>query len=759
MGHIKSSETRAQKTPTEWLRVGAAIGAQTNDWAGRHDIVAYVGPGAAIHSSPLACFNHTTSEVELNVDLAFGKLTPDFIGDFTETQTHRDYPVAAGAVWHEAMHARFSKYSLTTLFMDRLQALETESGSPYAFRILKTVKLFEESRIEAIGLRLHPFARPYVRATAMKIAIDDLKEEFAEGKVQGVRAFAQLAGLILARVDAGSLEEEDVEGVREPIEAFLGEHYAPLREIWVKAQRHEAHTSANFLIDLAIEWEKIVGELQEEKKQEREEKKQKREEKKQKKAEQQKKDEESKDEESEGEESKDEESKDEESADAPKEEGTPSEGDESEGEESDGETSDGDTPGESKDGDQSGESKSEESSDSDDSEDSTDTDSTDGDATDTDTDADDDADGASDSDSDDATEDSDSGSNSDDDDDEDDDEDLDEDDAALKQLQEVLEELGLAAEDIIIAVVEEIADIEEKERAALNKDERNARADNTKDSKDEAKRVFSTASNAGEAKTRSRLVQTMAPSSELRAAAIKVSRQLEKAKYHERDAKEVSSILPPGKLHTRVAVQGAAYKAKGMMTQVAPFRKTVRKHTIEPTLNVGVMVDISGSMDEAMLPMANTAWIMSEAVRRVQGRCAMVYYGNSVFPTLKPGEHLTDVNVYTAADGTEEFDSAFKALNGSLDLLYGNGARLLVVVSDGNYRNDMRPYARKWMQECNKNGVAVLWLNNTEELSRNLDAIVNGLAVNVVCMGENPADAAVQIGKAAADALTVAGQR
>ena len=87
-------------------------------------------------------------------------------------------------------------------------------------------------------------------------------------------------------------------------------------------------------------------------------------------------------------------------------------------------------------------------------------------------------------------------------------------------------------------------------------------------------------------------------------------------------------------------------EARGVRQEVAPFRKKVRKQTDEPTLTVGVMVDISGSMSSAMEPMASTAWIMSEAVRRVQGKTAMVYYGNEVFTTLKPGQHLGDVKVW-----------------------------------------------------------------------------------------------------------------
>jgi hypothetical protein len=172
------------------------------------------------------------------------------------------------------------------------------------------------------------------------------------------------------------------------------------------------------------------------------------------------------------------------------------------------------------------------------------------------------------------------------------------------------------------------------------------------------------------------------------------------------------------------------------------------------------MVDISGSMASAMNPMAVTAWAMSEAGRRVQAQTAMVYYGEDVFPTLKPGQHLDKVNVYTAPDGTEKFDKAFKALDGGLNLLAGSGARLLVVVSDGCYTDAERDHATKWVRECDKAGVAVLWLPfDKYERSSYADRITSGTSAVVLAKVQDPADAAVTIGQAAADALSKIGRR
>jgi hypothetical protein len=169
------------------------------------------------------------------------------------------------------------------------------------------------------------------------------------------------------------------------------------------------------------------------------------------------------------------------------------------------------------------------------------------------------------------------------------------------------------------------------------------------------------------------------------------------------------------------------------------------------------MVDISGSMNAAMEPMAITAYVLSEAVRRVQGRTAMVYYGDSVFPTLKPGQHLDGVKIYGAYDSYEAFDTGFRALDGALSLLNGEGAKLLVIVSDGHYKSPERESAKKWLKRCTESGVAVLWLAFDGEY--NVKSLVKSLDISVLGGTLDPTKAASEIGRAASEALTNVGRR
>jgi hypothetical protein len=93
----------------------------------------------------------------------------------------------------------------------------------------------------------------------------------------------------------------------------------------------------------------------------------------------------------------------------------------------------------------------------------------------------------------------------------------------------------------------------------------------------------------------------------------------------------------------------------------------------------------------------------------------MVYFGQRVYPGLRSGERLHDVRTWAGRDGWEEFNHGFRALDGELNLLGGKGARLLVVVSDGQYGGEGQAESRdKWLKYCTRNGVGVVWLTPRE---------------------------------------------
>jgi hypothetical protein len=624
--HFSTNNKIEARTPSDWLRVGASIGNLVNEWSFRNDLVVMLGADTATGAPAL--FNPTTAEIEVNIQTAFGQFTKaKEIGDFTKRMTQLEFPVAGGAIFHEALHARYSRFDLLVAHAELVRRGHAKD--------FNTVHMLEEGRIEAWGVRTMPHNRVLLRACAMEIVLADIREQLAG--VSGKVAAANLCALTLARVDAGVLDEVDVEPIVDIVNTLLGEETIErLRDVWIRFQAHDDHTNFLPLLDLAREWNAILEEGQEPGEGEGE---------------------------GEG-------------------EGKPSEG-EGEGEGMPMPR----TPSE-------GEGKDEKP--------------------------------------------------------------LDE-----QAIQDILDALSDMVDDVRIDNQRDIDDAQENEEWREEREARENKQGKRRDAQKAAEKVFGRGNDgAAPNKTNSFVVETRKPNSDERIAAVKVANALDKAKYRERSVTQHNDVIPPGRLRSRAVVQGAALKAKGVFQQVEAWRSTKRKHTDNPNLRVGVMVDISGSMRSAMQPMASTAWILSEAVRRVQGKCAMVYYGQDVFATLKPGQHLDDVKVYTANDSTEKFDKAFKALDGVMDFTDSNdGARLLVVVSDGQYVYEERKAAEENLKRANQHGTAILWIDYSRQGSAN--AILRGTDGTVINVRPDDSQTTVAnlIGKASAEVLASVGKR
>lgn len=329
-----------------------------------------------------------------------------------------------------------------------------------------------------------------------------------------------------------------------------------------------------------------------------------------------------------------------------------------------------------------------------------------------------------------------------------------------EMIDKIKEALENSADETGFQVVVEIGDQQQDERWEEEVKEKSNDSKRREENKKEATKVFAKNSGDSTNTSSSTLSEVRKPTSVERVASVKVAQMLEKAKYRERDVTIVRSVLPQGRLKSRALVQGQALKAKGVHTQVEAWEHKTRKHTDEPTLSIGVMVDISGSMSSAMTPMAITAWVLANAGRRIQANTGMVYFGSGVFPTLRKGERLDEVKIYTAPDGTERFDQAFRAIDGHLNLLDGKGARLLVIVSDGHYAGSEPSNAKKWIAECDRLGVAVLWLTFDRATSQVENYFGAGSSAHAVSLAEKSVEqSAILIGEAGAKALESIGKR
>jgi hypothetical protein len=96
-------------------------------------------------------------------------------------------------------------------------------------------------------------------------------------------------------------------------------------------------------------------------------------------------------------------------------------------------------------------------------------------------------------------------------------------------------------------------------------------------------------------------------------------------------------------------------------------------------------------------------------------------------------------------------------LDGHLNLVYGEGVKLLVIVSDGHYTGSETQNAKDAIKMCADNGVAVLWI--TFDYDHYATRYIKGTAGKLVKATGTPSETATLIGQACADALTKIGQR
>lgn len=287
-------------------------------------------------------------------------------------------------------------------------------------------------------------------------------------------------------------------------------------------------------------------------------------------------------------------------------------------------------------------------------------------------------------------------------------------------------------------------------------DEAKRRADEAKrrnENKETARKVFDKTNDSEGSGSNSRVSERRQPTGLERASAVHLAKALERAKYRERSVHIRQTNLPQGKLNIRNAIQNKASEAQGRRGELPAWKQKSRKHTEDPTLTLGVLVDISGSMSSAMEAMATTAWVLGEAGRRIQADTAMVYYGSGVFPTLRKGQRLSEVSVYSAPDGTEEFGKAWSALDGELGLTTGTGVRMVVIVSDGYYRPDQTQEAKRMLAECRDTGVAVLWVTPKGAYGSPASDLLRESGWGVHLDDLDTSEIANQVGKSATNAL------
>ncbi|WP_067573908.1 vWA domain-containing protein [Nocardia acidivorans] len=203
-----------------------------------------------------------------------------------------------------------------------------------------------------------------------------------------------------------------------------------------------------------------------------------------------------------------------------------------------------------------------------------------------------------------------------------------------------------------------------------------------------------------------------APREGERSAARVLARAFTTASQRERAVTTTTSALPPGRLRMRGAMARDAQRAAGAIPTAEPFTRTTRKPVPVPPLRVGIACDVSGSMDEYTAEVASAAWIIATAAHlaTMPADTAALTFGRAVLPITFPGTAPKQVTDFGATALYEAIDVAIDALDGALGLSRPENTRLLVIISDGYFRDEPRAAAQTKLDRLRASGCAVLWL-------------------------------------------------
>ncbi|MFE0766686.1 VWA domain-containing protein, partial [Streptomyces smyrnaeus] len=221
----------------EWLRVGAELTARIPELADRRDVVVSCLPRTRAGAKALFIPDLAAMEVATSV---FAPLRPVEISP-ARAGDEEKYPAAWGAVVHEAAHAAHSCWTPPSAL--RSTAVDAAGA------------LLEESRAEAAHLDRRPHDRRWLRACVARLVMPDFPTYTPPTRW----AAAYAAGLILARRDAGILDDDETRALNEAVSNILGSDLlATLGGIWQAAHK-TADTDGDAMLDHARAWCDALG--------------------------------------------------------------------------------------------------------------------------------------------------------------------------------------------------------------------------------------------------------------------------------------------------------------------------------------------------------------------------------------------------------------------------------------------------------------------------------------------------------------------
>jgi hypothetical protein len=149
--------------------------------------------------------------------------------------------------------------------------------------------------------------------------------------------------------------------------------------------------------------------------------------------------------------------------------------------------------------------------------------------------------------------------------------------------------------------------------------------------------------------------------------------------------RQIDKRTPGGRFDGRAYARGRAQHATGQPVTSHPWRVTreVRAPIQEP--HVGLIIDTSGSMAAHEYALGPIAWILTDGLRQVGGRCATALFGNGASLLFDGSRPMALVPGIRTGGGTAFGGDAIELVTDQLEIGNPRRPRFLYVLSDGGW--------------------------------------------------------------------------
>jgi hypothetical protein len=149
--------------------------------------------------------------------------------------------------------------------------------------------------------------------------------------------------------------------------------------------------------------------------------------------------------------------------------------------------------------------------------------------------------------------------------------------------------------------------------------------------------------------------------------------------------RQIDKRTPGGRFDGRAYARGRAEQAAGRPVSTRPWRVT--RHVAAPIEepHVGLIIDTSGSMAGYEYALGPIAWILTDGLRQIGGRCATALFGNSATLLAEGTKPLPRVPGIRTGGGTAFAGDAIELVSDQLEMTNPRRPRFVYVLSDGGW--------------------------------------------------------------------------